>query len=101
MDLAFRTGVVVAIVVVIVVIAWFNFVRYHGCARCPGTYSRREYDTCKYTGLGGLNVCTRGCSFITAEDLCCAAAQHCKVCGFLATDAVNTTRISLTNLGRG
>ena len=36
---------VVAIVVVIVVIAWFNFVRYLGCARCPGTYSRREYIT--------------------------------------------------------
>ena len=35
--------VVVAIVVAIVVTAWFNFLRYRGCARCPGTYSRREY----------------------------------------------------------
>ena len=34
---------VVAIIVVMVGTVWFNLVRYRGCSRCPGTYSRREY----------------------------------------------------------
>ena len=42
-------AIVVVIVVVIVVIGWLNFVRYRGCARCPGTCSRRQYAMKKYS----------------------------------------------------
>ena len=48
------------------------------------------------TELSGSSVGARRCLFIGEEDLCCAAAQHRKVCGFLATDAANIAGVLLT-----